>query len=173
MPEIINNLLLGDYILILTSLVAIVCPLLWKNWAKDLLRPEDKFKDNTNLTYETMIENHSNELRMLMNKHYEKLGEEDRDFQTLLTRYSKDLQQQIRKVFYFEGILFEVRGAYNALLYTIMIAIILVILAIFAIASKNGTFCWAVVGANIVLIIIQFGIVLWLRKLKHYADGEL
>ena len=171
MAEIIKSLSLCDYIAVLTGLCSIIAWFICKNSAKEFLRPEDKFKADAGLKYATMIEEHSDNLRMLMNRHYEKL-DSDKDFQTLLAKHSKGLQDQIKTVFDFEGLLFQVRWAYDTLLYLIFIAVVFLIFALFAIAFQNSTLCWIIIGANITLIFIQFGIMLRIRKLKHYADDK-
>ena len=171
LEEFLNNIAFCDIGAVLASVIAIASSLLGKHWFKEWIYSEKEYESKANLACETLVESHSTDLRLLLNKHIE-LDSNATDLTDLFHKYSQNIQMQMKQIYLIEGILVQARGAYNLLLYIMFLAIALFIMSVFAIVSKIDIFCWSIIIICIVLIVWQNMIILWLRQLKHLSNDK-
>ena len=85
--------------------------------------------------------------------------------------HAKEVRQCTSVLFALHMTKLETEGGYNALLLTVFLGVGLLVIGGFAALGAWESFYFIIIGASILVVIIQAAVVMWLRRLsKHLED---
>lgn len=156
----------------IAALVPLVLAIGSLKYFRDWVYSEKEIKAKTALARETiaekLAERHTELLEALIaNKPLRGAPPQKTDY---VGGYSRSLQKLMSLLFRFEALRVEAEGAYGALLLTLFVGIVVLIAGALIPLAQETWLCGYVIGAAIVLVLMQAAIVFWLRRLSQHLD---